>query len=435
MAQERSSPGGGATAVDVAWDELGGLVGADHLRAAGPGDAVAGAAPRMVAEPGDEKELAAALRWANDAGLAVAPRGGGTKLDWGNAPARLDLVISTARLDGIVEHAWADLTVVVQAGATIAKVQQALAQHGQRIATDPLWPERATVGGILSTNDSGALRLRFGALRDLIIGVTLVLPDGTLAHSGGKVVKNVAGYDLPKLATGALGTLGVITQAAFRLHPVPPGGGRTLTFRAASFSDANRLILSMQDSPLAHTGLQARFTHDAQATVDVRFEGTAAGIEAQCATARKLAAIAVETEESTDVWQTRQALWTSPDGVPLCAIAKFSVLPARIAAACEAIRRAADPGGIHWKIVVQGTGLGWIRLESPRSDRVHAAISALRAEFERDAGSLFVAHRPAGMATLDAWGSPGDAFPLMLGLKNQLDPRGTLNPGRFVGGI
>jgi len=288
------------------------------------------------------------------------------------------------------------------------------------------------VGGILSTNDSGALRLRFGALRDLIIGVTLALPDGTLAHSGGKVVKNVAGYDLPKLATGALSTLGVITQAAFRLHPVPPGGGRTLAFRAASFSDANRLILAMQDSSLAHTGLQARFAHDAQATVDIRFEGTAAGIEAQCATARKLAAIAVETEEPMDVWQARQALWTSPESA---ALAKFSVLPARISAACETVRRFADQGGIQWKIVVQGTGLGWMRLESPRADRLHAALSALRAEFERDAGSLFVAHRPAGMATMDAWGSPGDAFPLMLGLKNQLDPRGTLNPGRFVGGI
>jgi glycolate oxidase FAD binding subunit len=197
MAQAQSSPGGGATAVEVAWDELRALVGAEHLRAAGAGDAIAGVSPRMVAEPGDEKELAAALRWANEAGLAVAPRGGGTKMGWGNPPARLDLVISIARLDHILEHVWSDMTVIVQAGATIATVQQALAQHGQHIATDPLWPERATIGGILSTNESGTLRLRFGALRDLIIGVTLALPDGTLARSGGKVVKNVAGYDLP----------------------------------------------------------------------------------------------------------------------------------------------------------------------------------------------------------------------------------------------
>jgi glycolate oxidase FAD binding subunit len=388
----------------------------------------------MVAEPADEKQIAATLRWANEAGVAVAPRGGGTKLGWGNPPTRLDLVVSTARLNRIVEHAWADLTVIVEAGVPVAQLQQALAQHGQRVATDPLWPERATVGGILSTNESGSLRLRFGALRDLIIGVTLALPDGTLAKSGGKVVKNVAGYDLPKLATGALGTLGIITQANFRLYPVPPGFGvRTLTFRAASISDANRLILTMQDSPMAHTGLQVRVAGDAQPAVDIRFEGTTAGIEAQCATARKLATIAAETQESADVWAARQDLWAPP--ADSAALAKFSVLPSRIAAACEAIRHTAEQGGLKWKIAVQGTGLGWARLEAPRPAALHAAVVALRADFERDAGSLFVAHRPAGMAVLDAWGSAGDALPVMVRMKQQFDPRGTLNPGRFVGGI
>jgi glycolate dehydrogenase FAD-binding subunit len=457
MAQAQSNPSVNATAVEAAWDELRGLVGAEHVREAGPGDAIAGLAPRMVAEPGDEKELAAALSWANDAGLAVAPRGGGTKLDWGNPPARLDLVICTARMDRILEHVWSDMTVIVQAGAAVAKVQQALAQHGQRIATDPLWPERATIGGILSTNDSGALRLRFGALRDLIIGVTLALPDGTLAKSGGKVVKNVAGYDLPKLATGALGTLGVITQAAFRLHPLPPGGGRTLTFQAANSEDATRLILAAQDSQLAHTGLQARFAHDAQPAVDIRFDGTAAGIEAQSATARKLAAPAPETESSEAVWQARERLWDAPDAAPLCAIFKLSVLPSRIAAACEALRRECVKSSFRWRMAVQGNGLGWVRLEFPpmahdappgaarpenyvgvvptMTAKMCSAIKDLRGAMEREAGSLFVAHRPAGIRTLDAWGSPGDAFPVMLRLKNQLDPRGTLNPGRFVGGI
>src|SRR5207302_4207274 len=138
----------------------------------------------------------------------VIPLCGCTKLSWGNPPSRASLLRSTARLNRVLEHAWADLTVTIGAGCTIQTLQQTLAQHGQCLALDPLWPEKATVGGILSTNDSGALRLRFGALRDLIIGVTIALPDGTLASSGGKVVKNVAGYDLPKLATGALGTLG-----------------------------------------------------------------------------------------------------------------------------------------------------------------------------------------------------------------------------------
>ncbi len=434
MAQaDASSRGGaGAATAEVSWDELRGAIGAEQVRPAGPADAVASVAPRMVAEPADVTQLAAALRWANDAGIAVAPRGGGTKLGWGNAPKELGLILSTKRLNRIVEHAWADLTVVVEAGVTFGKLQSALAEHGQRLAVDPLWPENATIGGILSTNDSGALRLRFGGLRDLVIGVTLVLPDGTLAKSGGKVVKNVAGYDLPKLATGALGTLGVITQAGFRLHPVPPSEGRTLTFRAGSVSEANRLIVEMQGSALAHTSLQARAQHDAQPEVDVRFDGTPAGIEAQCSTARKLAAFAVETGESAEVWNARQELWRKADS---SAVAKFSVLPSHIAAACETVRKAADKGGMKWRIVAQGTGLGWVRLEAPKPEHIGDALATLRAEFEKDAGSLFIAHRPDGAGAVDAWGSPGDAYPLMVRVKQQFDPRGTLNPGRFVGGI
>ncbi|HXZ19776.1 MAG TPA: FAD-binding oxidoreductase [Candidatus Acidoferrales bacterium] len=432
MSPSSSSAGADATALEVAWDELRGIVGPERLRPASPADAVCSVEPRMVVEPGDEKELAGALRWANDSGIAVAPRGGGTKLAWGNRPTRLDLILSTARLNHIVEHAWADMTLVVEAGTTVAQLQQALAQHGQRLATDPLWPERATVGGILSTNDSGTLRVRFGGLRDLIIGVTLALPDGTLAKSGGKVVKNVAGYDLPKLATGALGTLGVITRAAFRLHPLPPTEGRTLTFRAGSVSDANRLIVELQGSALAHTGLQARMCQDAQPEVDVRFDGTAAGIEAQCATARKLAAFAMETGKPAEAWNARQELWAQAGAA---VVAKFSVLPSRIAGACETVRRAAEKGRMKWKVVAQGTGLGWVRLEAPRPVEICEALATVRAEFERETGSLFVAHRPDGAGAIDAWGSPGDAFPVMVRVKQQFDPRGTLNPGRFVGGI
>jgi len=130
--------------------------------------------------------------------------------------------------------------------------------HGQRLALDPLWPEKATIGGMLSANDSGALRLRFGALRDLIIGATIALPDGTLASSGGKVVKNVAGYDLPKLVTGALGTLGIITRAVFRLHPLPRNT-RAFSVSAADAEAAQQFVLAVQNSKLAHTFLQSHF--------------------------------------------------------------------------------------------------------------------------------------------------------------------------------
>src|SRR5204863_7556855 len=166
-------------------------------------------------------------------------------------------------------------------------LQETLAQHGQRLALDPLWPEKATVGGILSANDSGALRLRYGGLRDLIIGVTLALADGTLAASGGKVVKNVAGYDLPKLATGAFGTLGVITQATFRLHPLPRHT-RTLTVRLENLSELQRFMLAVQDSRLAHAALQARLAGDTAPEADLLLEGTEAGITAQEASIREL---------------------------------------------------------------------------------------------------------------------------------------------------
>src|SRR5260370_9927321 len=169
------------------------IVTAKYVRTAGESDAVAGAQPSLVVEPGSEQELAKVLKLANAAGLAVIPRGGGTKLEWGNLPERADVILSMARMNCVIEHAWADLTASVEAGCAIGKLQETLAKHGQRLALDALWPERATVGGVLSTNDSGALRLRFGALRDLVIGVTLALADGTVASSGGEGGKNGAG--------------------------------------------------------------------------------------------------------------------------------------------------------------------------------------------------------------------------------------------------
>src|SRR5438067_573242 len=256
------------------------IVGNENVHAATAADAVAGVQPKLVIEPGAERELAEILRLSNEAGLAVIPRGNGTKLGWGNPPTRADLILSTTRLNEIIEHAWADLTVTVEAGCTIQRLQETLGQHGQRLALDPLWPQHATVGGVLATNDSGALRLRFGALRDLIIGVTLALPDGTLAKSGGKVVKNVAGYDLPKLVTGALGTLGVITRAVFRLHPLPKDT-RTLSCLAGSLDDAQRLLLAIQDSQLAHAALQLRYDEDAAPQLDILFEGTESGLAMQ----------------------------------------------------------------------------------------------------------------------------------------------------------
>lgn len=434
MMETGSSPQAASAAVDIE-EKLRSIVGAEHLRPANAADRVASLQPAFVVEPGNEKEIAAVLQVANELGIAILPRGGGTKMDWGNAPSRADVILSTARLNKIVEHVWADLTVTVEAGCTVQTLQDALARHNQRLALDALWPSQATIGGILSTNDSGALRLRFGSLRDLIIGVTVALPNGTLASSGGKVVKNVAGYDLPKLVTGAFGTLGVITRAVFRLHPLPRFA-RTFTCLARGFlPEAQRLLLALEDSQLAHSALQIRCIEDSpEPQIDVLFEGSEAGIAAQAEAFKTIVAPAPIVEADPPVWNARQELYSAAKSEPLTsAVAKFSMLLSAIHDALGTLCSKAT-SRVHYDAVVQATGIGHVLLRG-EPDAMASVLKSFRSELERNAGSLFVAHRPAEVAQIDAWGNAGDALPLMRAVKQQLDPKGTLNPGRFVGGI
>ncbi|HEY1481458.1 MAG TPA: FAD-binding oxidoreductase, partial [Candidatus Acidoferrum sp.] len=367
-------------------EQLRGVVGAEFVSAADANDAVCAVQPQLVVAPGNEAEVAAVLRCANDAGIAVIPRGGGTKLEWGNVPARGELILSLARLNRVLDHAWADLTVSVEAGCTLHVLQETLAQHGQRLALDALWPERATVGGVLSTNDSGALRLRFGALRDLIIGVTLALPDGTLASSGGRVVKNVAGYDLPKLATGALGTLGVITRAFFRLHPVCPSSV-TVNFSAADVEEMQTKILTIQDSKLAHTAFQIRCGGEMGegAIGELLLEATEAGLVAQQQQMRKMVG-SVEIA-GNQVWSARQELWAGAS--ENSAVVKLSVLPALIAKTIRLVESAAKGDQLKWKAVFQATGIGWLRLEG-RAHALADVVKRLRSALEGDGGSLVI---------------------------------------------
>ncbi|HET8923692.1 MAG TPA: FAD-binding oxidoreductase [Candidatus Acidoferrum sp.] len=433
-------------------EKLFALVGPNNFRPATPADQVSGVQPQFLLEPATESELAEVLRLSNEAGLAVIPRGGGTKLSWGNPPSRADLILSTTRLNKIIEHAWADLTVTVEAGCTIQRLQETLAEHGQRLALDPLWPEKATVGGILSINDSGTLRLRFGSLRDLIIGVTIALPDGTLASSGGKVVKNVAGYDLPKLVTGAFGTLGVITRAVFRLHPLPRNA-RSFSISTATPEDTQHLVLAIQDSKLAHTALQSRFSNKTQPVSDILFEGTEAGLAAQESQLRTLAAPAIITLAPASTWGAREALWSSSDPIAPAslpststrpvpsaslaapfAIAKISILPASMARTIDLLSQAAGENRLCWKALLHATGIAWLRLEG-QTEALRATLEVLREQLERREGSLVVLHCPSEMPLFDAWGTPGDSLALMKSLKHQLDPASTLNPGRFLAGI
>lgn len=403
-------------------EQLRSIVGAQHVRGGSAAEVVDGIVPQFVVEPATAGEVARVLKCANDAGMIVSTRGGGTKTGWGNAIQRCDIVLSMARMSAVIEHAASDLTVSVQAGCTIDALQTVLASERQQLAFDPLWPERATVGGALATNDSGSLRVRYGALRDLVIGMTLALPDGTLAKSGGKVVKNVAGYDLPKLATGSLGTLAVITDAVFRLHPI---FAETQCFSVpmTNAEAANKLILAMLDSKLAFTGLQMRVEREDFVQVDVRFEGTAAGVTAQTEQLRKMVEPAQATAVTTEKFQARQGLFQ-----PGSVVAKFSTLPADLAMFCEEVAYHARDA--KWSIVAQANGIGYLRIAAGVE-----ALRKLRSSLE-PAGSFVILQCPPEIKQqIDVWGTPGDALPLMRRVKEQFDPKGTLTPGRFVGGI
>ncbi len=330
------------------------------------------------------------------------------------------------------------MTATVEAGCTLEHLQQTLAEHGQRLALDPPWPVKATIGGILATNDSGPLRIRFGSLRDLIIGITLALADGTLAKSGGKVVKNVAGYDLPKLATGSLGTLGIITQAIFRLHPIPRES-RSLSFSAQDNAAMDALVLAILDSQLVPTGVQVRAAGGSLPAIDLRFEGTAAGCEVQVDQAVRLAAssrqLGTHLGAPADVWNASAALWTGAEPPVVC---KFTLLPASMGTFFDKVREVAERARLQWRLTAQAVGTGWLRLEADGAvpDVFPSALAELRQGLEAHGGSLVVLRCPSKVKSkLDVWGNPGDALPVMKSIKAQFDPAEMLNPGRFVGGI
>lgn len=410
-------------------DELRALVGDEHVREATPGDVIDGITPRYVVAPGNSDEVASVLRFANDNSLHVTPRGGGTKIGWGAVPRGADFILSTARLNRVLEHAWGDMTATVEAGCTLADLQRTLAEHGQRFPLDVLWPQQATIGGVVATNDSGAFRQRFGSLRDLILGVTVVLPDGTVAKSGGKVVKNVAGYDLPKLMTGAWGTLGVITQATLRLYP-QPHDTRTFSFAMPSATAANAFISKILDSTLVLTGLQLRVGSAAQPQIDVRFEGITAALDEQAARLQQMAqAAGALATNAADPWQAREAMWR--DDPIMC---KVTFLPANVASMLGAVERVATPLKIKWQLVAQAVGTGLLRVDAPNDQAAIATLSILRTELQRLEGSLVVVHAPMQIKErFDVWGYGGDALPLMRRVREYFDPQGTLNPGRFLG--
>ncbi len=388
----------------------------------------------VIAAPANLDELARTLRTAHARGVTVSPYGGGTKQRWGY-PDRSALRLETRRLNALREHTWQDMTCTVAAGCTWSELQAQLAAHGQFVALDPLWPDRATVGGIIASNDSGSLRHRYGGLRDLVIGMTLVLADGTIARTGGKVVKNVAGYDLHKLMTGAFGTLGLIAEVSFRLHALPQNT-RTLSVAAPDASPLCELMRRLLDSQLSIQALQlasgsGRFHLNVQLTSlpevlekQAAALGTLAqelGLDTVAANAVAANALAADAAAAdATVWNLRQELFETADSI----VMKATLLASDIESFVTAVHTL---GG---RSVVQAAGVATAAIPAGAS----AAVATLRQRLEAGHGSLTVLQQPAP-AELDPWGTAPDSLPLMRELKRRFDPTCILNAGRFLGGI
>jgi glycolate oxidase FAD binding subunit len=399
----------------------------DHARLAEGRDHVGGVTPRFVASPGSTAEVAEVLRVAAQHEMYIVPRGAGTKLGWAAAPTDVDLVVDTTRLSGVVEHAAGDLVVLVRAGTPMEELQAVLSAAGQELAFDNPLPG-ATVGGSLATAPSGPRRLLRGTLRDLLIGVTFVRSDGVVAKAGGRVVKNVAGYDFGKLLTGSYGTLGLITEAIFRLHPRPPAQ-RVVSCSAAEAAEVARAARTVLASQTVPSAVEVDWPAVGGATVAVLLEGTEEGVAARSETVQLLLDTTAADRASPD-WWARYPFGSGDVGLKLtCAVSGLGQL-------LDATRAAAGRHSVP--LHVRGSAAGVLHAGLPGdtpADVVSAVVDDLRGAATSYAGNVIVLTAPpATRDAVDMWG-PVPGLALMRRLKDELDPPHRFSPGRFVGGI
>jgi glycolate oxidase FAD binding subunit len=366
------------------------------------------------------------MRVASSAGLSVVARGAGTKLDWGNPPASADIVVDLSRMNRVIEHEAGDLVARVEAGTTLAHLSEVLGSKGQRFPVDEV-VAGSTVGGVVSTGLSGPLRYMYGAVRDLVLGITVVRADGVVAHAGSKVVKNVAGYDLAKLFTGSYGTLGIVTELALKLKPVP----LARRFVVAAFPSPRDLtpflsaLLSCQAAPTAIE--LERTAPGSPVQLNVLIEGRPRSVELRAAEIATLLG-------GGELFVAPPPGWGHlPGPVTLKLTAMLSAVPSLVEQASSIALQLGLPARVTGSA---GTGVLFMGLP----DRVPAVVLAalvadLRAVCDGVGGHAVVLRAAAALKSqLDPWG-PVPGIDLMRRIKESFDPDRRLAPGRFIGGI
>jgi len=449
------APGDSAHAADGIPAEL--AKACADVTTASPVDAVGGRWPRYVAAPGSTAEAAALLRAADSLGLTVIPRGSGTRIDWGVPPASSDVVVDTRHLDRVIEHAAGDLVVRVEAGVRLDALASVLASAEQRLALDPPAESAAvagespgTVGGLIATGVAGPLRYRYGSPRDLLIGITVVRSDGTVAKSGGKVVKNVAGYDLGKLFAGSYGTLGLITEATFRLHPLPAAAA-WLAVECQDPAAAQAAAQVMADSPLAPSAIELDWPSAAASiSVSVLLEGDERSVSNRAE--RMTALLAARTADravadaGTSIGPVRvvRPLAGSRERAGAATLLRVAFWTGQLASVLSAIRSAA---AADIEPAISGSaGAGVLDVSLP-AEMGAADLARYLAELRASLAGLSTNGIPPSRASavvllapaevrnaVDMWG-PVPSLALMRAVKDQFDPGHRMAPGRFAGGI
>ena len=373
----------------------------------------------------------------------ILPCGSGSKLHWGGL-VKVDptthyqeiIVVSCDRLNGLIEHAVGDLTVTVEPGIKYAELQATLAKTGQFLAIDPAYPETATLGGIIATADTGSLRQRYRGVRDMLLGISLVRSDGKIAKAGGRVVKNVAGYDLMKLFTGSYGTLGIISQVTLRVYPIQEASGTVvLVGEREHIAKATQTLLSSALTPVAvellSTNLVKELDLGKAVGLIVRFQTVIGSVEEQL---QKLLEVGNSLglncirycDYEVELWnKLKQKIWDSHRKTEI--ICKIGVMPNQAVKTLNQVALETGLGLIH-----AGSGLGELHFNSVNPE----TILELRQWCESIGGFLTVLAAPLEIKQkLDVWGYNQNGLDIMRRIKQKFDPQNILNPHSFVGGI
>jgi glycolate oxidase FAD binding subunit len=394
-------------------------------------------APAVAVAPSSLAQLQQILTEAHKSRLSVVPVGGGTHLGAGNFPSAYDLAFSLTRMGRVIAHEPADLTVTVEPGVVLRDLQEQLAAHGQFLPLDPPCGGEATVGGVLGVNASGPMRHAYGTARDWLIGARAVHADGSTSKSGGRVVKNVTGYDMHKLHIGALGSLGVIAEATFKLAPLPPRRV-DVAIACASAEAASALVLDARDAGLSLQSAELLSPTAAHAVVaDTRWHiiaRVAGGERAIDRTLREIDRLAHESGAQIDRHDDG-AMWERWSDVfaPRALALRVSVMPSAVAVTIDALDRVLAGTAARVSATV-AAGLIRVNAEPPSDERAAALSERVRAVAERNDGAMIVDAAPAALKrAIDVFGPLRSDFAIMKRLKEQFDPQGVLSPGRFAG--